>query len=72
MPRIYTSKGDPLDFCRRCFPLRSEAERLYGNIGDHPLIQQNMFGYNHPHPQYSENSGCRCQACNRLLTYADD
>lgn len=71
MPRIYTSASDPLDFCRRHFPVEATAEHQWGHVGDGPDGRGNCFGYDAEHPDYS-GEDYRCRTCGRLLTEADN
>jgi hypothetical protein len=70
--RIYTSASDPLDFCRRCAVSEATAEKRYGNVGDGPDGRGNCFGYDCPHPDYSDDPDhYRCHTCRRRLNDND-
>lgn len=71
MPRVYASDNDPLDFCRRCYPLEREAEELYGRCGDGPDGRGNCFGFDAEHPPY-EGEDYICQRCGARLRAKDD
>lgn len=68
--RIYTSASDPLDFCRYCSPDETEAEELFGNVGDGPDGRGNCFGYDEDHPPY-EDTDYTCHCCGEPLTDKD-
>ncbi len=72
MPRIYTSRNDPVDFCQKCFP-KSEAAATeqFANMGDGPDGRGNCFDYDAFHPDYDGND-YRCCDCGRLLTDKDN
>lgn len=76
MPRIYTSTSDPVDFCRRHFPLSEEhAFEKYGHLGDGPDGRGNCFGYDEDHPDYEADRFAfpyRCAVCQRVLRDADN
>lgn len=69
--RIYTSAGNPLDFCSTCFPKTEEqAAELYGNLGDGPDGRGDCFGYAEEHPDY-DGENYRCTTCGKRLTARD-
>lgn len=71
MPRIYTSRSEPYDFCQKCFPKTEEdAYEEYGDLGDGPDDRGNCFGYDSDHPDYEQN-GYRCTKCRKYLTEED-
>ena len=74
MPRIYTSANDPLDFCKKCFPLENIAEDRYGHIGEGPDNRGNCFSYNSEHPPYDvDDVGYyRCAKCRKMLIDEDN
>lgn len=69
MPRIYTSRNDPLDFCLQHFPVEEVAEQRYGHLGDGPDGRGNCFAYDAEHPWYEGDY--KCVICKRPLTRAD-
>ena len=72
MPRIYTSRNDPIDFCQRHFPRTEDAAREeFGDVGDGPDGRGNCFEYDACHPDYDGN-GYHCYECRRELTEVDD
>ena len=72
MPRIYDSRSDPHDFCRRCFPKREPiAFAKYGHLGDGPDGRGNCFGYEDEHPPY-DDTDYHCETCKKKLKGADD
>ena len=72
MPRIYDSRSNPLDFCKRHFPRKeSIAFTKYGHLGDGPDNRGNCFGYDAEHPDY-EGTGYKCEVCKKKLTGDDD
>jgi hypothetical protein len=74
MPRIYDSASNPIDFCKRCFPAESTAEKKYGNVavtGEGPDGRGNCYGYDEDHPPY-EDCDYNCEKCGKLLTANDN
>lgn len=72
MPRIYTSRSDPLDFCKRCYPkTEAAARRLYSDVGDGPDGRGNCFGYDAEHPAYEDEDYC-CETCSKQLDEGDN
>ena len=74
MPRIYTSRSEPIDFCKRCFP-KSEADARdrYACMGDGPDGRGNCFDYEAEHPPYGDlEMEYRCYDCRKQLTSKDD
>jgi hypothetical protein len=72
MPRIYTSRSDPIDLCRYCFPkTETLAFHRYGHEGDGPDGRGNCFGYDAEHPDYVELLK-RCDKCRRILESEDN
>lgn len=71
MPRIYDSRSDPHDFCRRCFPEEGEASTKFEHLGDGPDGRGNCYSYDDSHPPYCETD-YRCETCNAPLMSLDD
>jgi hypothetical protein len=74
MPRLYTSAGEPLDFCRDHFPTEDEAILEYGNeevTGTGPDGRGNCFSYDDDHPDYFGDSMYRCTICKSPLGHED-
>lgn len=74
MPRIYDSASNPLDFCGRCFPSESVAEKRYGNVaktGNGPDGRGNCFGWDVEHPDY-EFENYHCTKCRKRLREVDN
>ncbi len=74
MPRIYDSASNPIDFCKRCFPKKSAAEKKYGNVamtGEGPDGRGNCFDYQSDHPSY-EDMDYTCDKCGKALTSKDN
>lgn len=72
MPRIYDSRSEPHDFCRRCYPdSEREAFIIYGHLGDGPDGRGNCFGYDAEHPPYFDTD-YRCELCEERLQPEDD
>lgn len=71
MPRIYTSRSDPMDFCRVHFPAEEEAFDRYGYLGDGPDGRGNCFGYDDDHPAY-EDEDYDCAICGKRLREEDN
>jgi hypothetical protein len=72
MPRICTSRNDPMDFCIKCFPkTEAIAKKRFGNIGDGPDGRGNCFAYEAEHPNY-EYEDEECLVCFKLLTIEDN
>lgn len=65
MPRIYTSEGDALDFCNKCFPTKEEAEVKYNNTEGYG------YSYGEFHPDYKDED-YTCEKCNKKLTGRDN
>lgn len=71
MPRIYDGDSNPVDFCRKCFPSLSVAQRKYGS-GEGPDERGNCFTYDtESHPPYSDTD-YTCETCGKPLTDADN
>ena len=80
MPRIYDSHGDPLDFCKDCFPWdEEEAENEYRD-GNFERSQEGIdwlndgnggWGYYASHPSY-DDTDYLCEVCCRALHAIDD
>ena len=72
MPRIYASNNDPIDLCKRCFPIDEEAAKTeFGNKGDGPDGRGNCFEYEAHHPDYG-GLGYACYECGRRLADKDN
>jgi hypothetical protein len=71
MPRIYTSRNDPVNFCRKCFPEEKKASEMYENLGDGPDGRGNCFAYDAAHPDYSGEE-YKCAKCRKLLDDSDN
>lgn len=71
MPRIETSEGYPVDFCKRCFPSEATAKKKYGNMGDAPDNRGNAYSYDEDHPDY-DDTDYDCEKCNKPLTSKDN
>lgn len=72
MPRIYSSRSNPFDYCVKCFPKTvAKAITLHGNDGNGPDGRGNCFGYEEAHPDY-QDEGYRCEKCNAILTERDN
>ncbi len=68
MPRIYDSASEPVDFCKKHFPTTEEkAFAKFGNVGDGPDGRGNCFGYDDPHPDYTDDM-YKCHTCKKKLT----
>lgn len=74
MPRIYSSQGEPFDFCKECFPTIEEAYDALGMLGDGPDLRGNCFSYETEHPGYGEDdlSDYKCNECGKQLTEVDN
>ena len=72
MPRIYTSRSEPIDYCQDCFPHEAKAEEAFGDIGDGPDGRGNCFAYDAEHPDYEGDPFYKCETCGRQLTAADN
>lgn len=72
MPRIYASNNDPIDFCRKCFPVdEAVAVAAYGNKGDGPDGRGNCFEHDADHPDYN-GEDYHCVRCQKRLTTKDN
>lgn len=71
MPRIRTSDSDPIDFCRKCFPVKRRAEAAYAQRGHGPDGRGNCFEYDDDHPDYT-GEDYTCENCGRALTTRDN
>lgn len=73
MPRIFTSRNDPLDFCKRCFPGEKTAQARYSALGDGPDDRGNCFDYDAEHPSYDEQfPAYKCATCGHKLGEKDN
>lgn len=71
MPRIYTSRNDPVDFCQKCFLGPKTAEEKYSGLGDGPDGRGNCYEYDAFHPDYSGEDYV-CAKCKVMLTDDDN
>jgi len=72
MPRIYDSRSNPIDFCKKCFPSESVAKKKYANLGDGPDDRGNCFSYDEDYPDYEDfEDNYTCEKCNKKLTNKD-
>lgn len=67
--RIYTSKGEPLDFCLSCVPSEEEAIKEHGDLGNGPDDRGNCFDFDSDHPPYDE-CDYSCHTCNEKLVFS--
>lgn len=70
MPRIITSHGDLLDFCRYCYPSPGGAYTTYAFLGDGHNGRGNCYEYDADHPDYVDEV-YRCIHCEAFLTEED-
>lgn len=63
MPRLFTSKNEPMDFCRHCWPDLATAERHFATGEEGPDGRGDCFDYDTEHPPYDDEiyTCCACE-----------
>lgn len=69
MPRIYDSESNAHDFCKKCFPSESEAEKKFRTSEVGPDNRGDCYSYDEMHPVYEK--GDKCTKCNKQLKETD-
>lgn len=71
MPRVYTSQGFAVDYCKKCFPSEKVAFKKWGHDGDGDDNRGNCFEHDGDHPSY-DDTDYTCEKCKKELTINDN